>query len=65
MFVALVQEELIVDPESDDDLSSSFVKDPVSFDHIMIKYSFIHLSVRQLDVAFSMLGITFELALVV
>ncbi len=65
MFVALIEEQLIINPKSNDDLARPLVEDPVALNHIMVEYSFIHFPVCQLDVALPMLRIAFKLALVI
>lgn len=37
MLIALVQEELVVDPKAYDYLSALLVEDAVALDHIMVK----------------------------
>jgi hypothetical protein len=46
VFVALVQEELVVYPEANHYLSLSLIEDAIAFDHIVIKNSFKHFAIR-------------------
>ena len=45
VLVALVEEQLVVDPKADHDLSVALVENAVSFDHVVLKYSLVHLTV--------------------
>lgn len=65
MFVALVQEELVVNPEANHYLSFLFVENSVAFYHIVIENSLKHFAICEFDVSLSMLGVVFELSLIV
>ena len=65
MLVALVEEELVVDPEADDDLAGALVEDAVALDHVVVEDALVHLPVRQLYVALPVLRVALELTLVV
>lgn len=45
MLVALVQKQLVVDPEANYDLTCAFVEDTVAFDHVVVEDALVHLAV--------------------
>jgi hypothetical protein len=65
MLIALIEEQLVIYPETNNDFSTSLIEDTVTLDHIMVEKTLEHLPVSQFYVSFTMLGVVFEMALVV
>ena len=65
MFIALVEEELVVDPKPYDYLAVALVEDAVALDHVMFEHSLVHLPVGELYVPLPVLEVPLELPLIV
>lgn len=55
MLVALVQKQLVIDPEANYDLARALVEDTVAFDHVVVEDALVHLAICQLYVALAVL----------
>lgn len=65
MLIALVQEELVINPKANYYLSFSLIENAIALDHIVIKNSFKHFPIGELDITLPMLGVIFELSLII
>ena len=65
MLIALVEEELVVDPKPYDYLAVALVEDAVALDHVVFEHPLVHLPVGELYVPLPVLEIPFELPLIV
>lgn len=65
LFIALIKEQFIINPKAYYYLAWSFIENPVALDHIVIEQPLKHLAIGQFDVAFAVLWVVLELAIIV